>query len=71
MPSQHLNELTTRERASESASMDAVISRIRLVAIYVGLLLPVIAFGAFNALESINNSPIDWVGFSIQWISAQ
>ena len=51
--------------------MDAVISRIRLVAIYVGLLLPVLAFGAFNALESINNSPIDGVGFSIQWISAQ
>jgi hypothetical protein len=51
--------------------MDAVISRIRLVAIYVRLLLPVIAFGAFNALESIHNSPIDGVGFSIQWISAQ
>ena len=41
--------------------MDAVISRIRLVAIYVGLLLPVIAFGAVNALKSSNNSPIDWV----------
>lgn len=41
--------------------MDAVISRIRLVAIYVGLLLPIIAFGAFNALKSSNNSPIDWV----------
>ena len=44
--------------------MDAVISRIRLVAIYVGLLLPVIAFGAFNALKSSNNSPIDWVDAS-------
>jgi uncharacterized protein len=41
--------------------MDVVISRIRLVAIYVGLLLPVIVFGALNALKSSNNSPIDWV----------
>ena len=41
--------------------MDVVISRIRLVAIYVGLLLPVIVFGALNALMSSNNSPIDWV----------
>ena len=41
--------------------MHAVISRIHLVAVYVGLLLPVIAFGAVNALKSSNNSPIDWV----------
>jgi hypothetical protein len=41
--------------------MDVVISRIRLVAIYVGLLLPLIVFGALNALKSSNNSPIDWV----------
>jgi uncharacterized protein len=41
--------------------MHAVISRIRLVAVYVGLLLPVIVFGAVNALKSSNNSPVDWV----------
>lgn len=41
--------------------MHAVISRIRLIAVYVGLMLPVIVFGAVNALKSSNNSPIDWV----------
>lgn len=41
-----------------------IISRIRLAAVYVVILLPVIIYGAVNALQSSNNSPIDWVDSS-------
>ncbi len=41
--------------------MQQVISRIRLVAVYVAVLLPVIIYGAMHTLQSSNNSPIDWV----------
>ncbi|MEZ6031560.1 MAG: MMPL family transporter [Planctomycetaceae bacterium] len=44
--------------------MDQLVKRIRLLAIYVALLLPLIAFGAFQSLQSSNNSPIDWVNAS-------
>ena len=41
--------------------MGKIIARIRLVALYVLLLLPPMIYGAIKALESSNNSPIDWV----------
>lgn len=41
-----------------------IISRIRLAAVYVIILLPIIVYGAINALQSSNNSPIDWVDSS-------
>ncbi len=41
--------------------MQQVITRIRLLALYALLLAPVIVYGAVHALQSSNNSPIDWV----------
>lgn len=41
--------------------MGKIIARIRLVALYGLLLLPPMIYGAIKALESSNNSPIDWV----------
>ncbi len=44
--------------------MYQLVKRIRLLAIYVALMLPFIAYGAFQSLQSNNNSPIDWVDSS-------
>jgi predicted RND superfamily exporter protein len=44
--------------------MDQLVKRIRLLAIYLALLVPFIAFGAYQSLQSSNNSPIDWVDSS-------
>ena len=41
-----------------------IISRIRLAAVYAIILLTIIVYGAINALQSSNNSPIDWVDSS-------
>lgn len=41
--------------------MGKIIARIRLVALYLLLLLLPMIYGAIKALESSNNSPIDWV----------
>ena len=41
--------------------MSNVFARIRLVVVYVLIATPFIVNGAFNALQSNNNSPIDWV----------
>ncbi|MEZ6059247.1 MAG: MMPL family transporter [Planctomycetaceae bacterium] len=42
--------------------MQQLIARARLVALYVILIAPFVIWGAIHALESSNNSPIDWVG---------
>lgn len=44
--------------------MKQVLARIRLLSVYIVLLLPVIVYGAVHALQSSNNSPIDWVDSS-------
>ena len=44
--------------------MHQMVTRIRLLATYLALLLPFIAYGAFHSLQSSNNSPIDWVDSS-------
>ncbi len=44
--------------------MQSVLSRIRLLAVYVLLLMPFIVYGAIQALQSSNSSPIDWVDSS-------
>ena len=41
--------------------MPMILARVRLALIYSLLLLPVILFGAFGAVKSSNNSPLDWV----------
>ncbi|MFN9719130.1 MAG: efflux RND transporter permease subunit [Planctomycetota bacterium] len=46
--------------------MDPIYSRIRLLVVYGLVLLPLIIWGAIQALESTNNSPIDWVDASFQ-----
>ncbi len=46
--------------------MDQIYSRIRLLVVYGLVLLPFIIWGAINALESTNSSPIDWVDATFQ-----
>jgi predicted RND superfamily exporter protein len=41
--------------------MQQILARIRLLGIYALILLPILVYGAVQALQSTNNSPIDWV----------
>ncbi|MEI7698799.1 MAG: hypothetical protein WCK86_03320, partial [Planctomycetia bacterium] len=41
--------------------MHQIHARIRLLLIYLLLSLPLIVYGAIQALQASNNSPIDWV----------
>ncbi|MCA9035477.1 MAG: MMPL family transporter [Planctomycetaceae bacterium] len=42
----------------------ALTARLRLLLIYTGILVPFVVYGASQALQSNNNSPLDWVGHS-------